>query len=308
RERAVLAIDGEQHRLRPDQLGQGRAEHLAQDAVPSRRVRQHPYGDRLVGERGEAQVGHRPELRRGRGSDGRCERGHGVLLRRVLRGSLRTPAGLQWFRHTGRGTKGGAVECAECGQRLGPPPRTGRPRRYCSRACQGRAYRRRRDEGRLAEAVRTAATDPQARSTVEVAVALADAEGIGAVTLRVVARRAGTALAAVHHDFGCRDRLVAAMVQRVLAARAARAAPDDATSALTALAEDEWQAYVAHPWLVEVMASSRPPLVPAVLDGARASIEAFRRAGLDGETAFTRYLALSGYVQGMALVLAAEQR
>lgn len=200
------------------------------------------------------------------------------------------------------------MECAECGQRLGPPPRTGRPRRYCSRACQGRSYRRRRDEGRLAEAVRTAATDPQARSTVEVAVALADAEGIGAVTLRVVAHRAGTALAAVHHDFGSRDRLVAAMVQRVLAARATRAAPDDATSALTELAEDEWQAYVAHPWLVEVMASSRPPLVPAVLDGARASIEAFRRAGLDGETAFTRYLALSGYVQGMALVLAAEQR
>lgn len=65
--------------------------------------------------------------------------------------------------------------------------------------------------------------------------------------------------------------------------------------------------YREHPWLVTVLASSRPPLVPAVLDAARASTEAFAALGLDPPSALGRYVALSGYVQGMALLLLAEQ-
>lgn len=56
------------------------------------------------------------------------------------------------------------------------------------------------------------------------------------------------------------------------------------------------------------MASTRPPLVPAVLDAARATIEVFLELGLDDEAALNRYLALSAYIQGMGLLLIAEHR
>lgn len=202
------------------------------------------------------------------------------------------------------------MECVECGRPLDAPARTGRPRRYCSRACQGRAYRRRRDDGRLAEPSRATPGDARSRTLVQVAVATADADGVEAVTLRSVAHRAGLALAVVRRDVGSRDRLVASMVQHVLVTRPAPHIDpgDDPVDALTRLAEAEWATYAAHPWLVGVLASTRPPLVPAVLAAARAVVEVLERSGLDARTALDRYLALSAYVQGMAMLLLAEHR
>lgn len=207
--------------------------------------------------------------------------------------------------------------CAECGRALDPGAGTGRPRRYCSRSCQSRAYRRRRDEGRLAGAPRPASGKGQveaeirapirSRGTealVEVAIALADADGVGALTLRAVAYRAGLTFAQVRREFRNRDRLLAAVVQHVLSRRHRPGGTPVQT--LARLAAEEWAVYRAHPWLVTVVASSRPPLVPAVLHAARASTEAFVALGLDPPTALGRYVALSGYVQGMALLLLAE--
>lgn len=244
------------------------------------------------------------------------------------------------------------MACTECGRDLRPATGTGRPRRYCSRSCQSRAYRRRRDQGRLPPGVptaRLAVETPGDGDLVSVAIALADDAGAAVVTLRAVAHRAGVPLAQVRRAFGSRDRLVAAVVQRVLGswrpvaprkrteshaeARAHTesraegenqgeplvqeqaqapaqgeipAQPDTPHAVLAQLAEQEWAAYREHPWLVAVLASSRPPLVPAVLNAARASTEAFEALGADPPSAMGRYLALSGYVQGMALLLLAE--
>ncbi len=212
------------------------------------------------------------------------------------------------------------MACAECGRDLGSGAGTGRPRRYCSRSCQSRAYRRRRDDGRLTDLARRDDAVPDAPAApgpaddhdlVRAAIALADVGGVGAVTLRAVAHRVGIPLAEARRRFGSRDRLVAAMVQRILtsglpAVERTHGQPQPPAQALTRLAEHEWAAYQAHPWLVVVLASSRPPLVPAVLDAARACTEAFMSLGADPPSALGRYLALSGYVQGMALLLLAE--
>ncbi|MEV0893940.1 hypothetical protein [Promicromonospora sp. NPDC050262] len=180
-------------------------------------------------------------------------------------------------------------------------------------------------------AARLAAGTPGDADLVSVGIALADVAGIAALTLRTVAHRAGVPLAQARRAYGSRDRLVAALVQRALAPRRAvaprehaeahveahtqarpeahpQATPDAETPAdvLVRLAEQEWVAYREPPWLVTVLASSRPPLVPAVLDAARAGTEAFERLGADPPSALGRYLALSGYVQGMALLLLAE--
>lgn len=199
------------------------------------------------------------------------------------------------------------MTCAQCGADLGAGQRTGRPRRYCSRSCQARAYRRRRDAGRLSVAP-PVRVEPGTDQLIEVATTLADAHGTAALTLHAVAHHAGQPLAVAQRAFGSRDRLVAALVQHLLTRRRPTAGDGPPAVRLTRLAEQEWQVYQAHPWLVGVLASSRPPLVPAVLDVASVSIEVFMALGLPPTTALARYLALSGYIQGMALLLHAEQR
>jgi AcrR family transcriptional regulator len=150
---------------------------------------------------------------------------------------------------------------------------------------------------------------PGTDEVVELAVALADEEGVEALSLRSVAYRAGLPLAAVQRTFGSRDRLVAVMVQQLLSRHRTTPPPTEAPArTLARLAEREWATYRAHPWLVGVLASTRPPLVPAVLDDVRVGIDAFAALGLDTAEAMGRYLALSGYVQGMALLVRAEQQ
>lgn len=201
------------------------------------------------------------------------------------------------------------MECVECGQRADVVQRTGRPRRYCSRSCQARAYRRRRDSGRLSATGRRGPANHQHATELKTAIAIADMQGIASVTLRSVAAQAGVTLAETRRTFGSRDRLLAMMVQHILS-QCVQPPPssETPTEALCRLAEAEWRSYRVHPWLVEVVASTRPPLVPPVLDNAHSALEAFVATGLDVDTAFVRYLAFSGYIQGMALLLSAEHR
>lgn len=170
--------------------------------------------------------------------------------------------------------------------------------------------RRRRDQGRLSAVTLPAVLGArQATSLVDVAIDIADTEGIAAVTLRSVALRMGLPLSMLQREAGSRDRLVAMMAQRILSRSPAM--PVDVTEPvdrLTRMAEREWDAYRAHPCLVSVLASTRPPLVPAVLDASCAVIEAFMAMGLNAAAAHDRYLALSAYIQGMGLLLAAEHQ
>jgi len=201
--------------------------------------------------------------------------------------------------------------CVECGGDLPAVRRTGRPRRYCTRACQARAYRRRRDRGRTAvpyvgRASPLGGADTTADAVLAAAIRIADRGGIEAVTVRAVAVRAGVSPATAHRHVGNRDALVAAMVHCVLTPAVEPVGPP--RDRLASLARQEWQRYRRHPWLVAVLASTRPPLVPAVLAGVDAAVRALIEHGLDPDDALAAYLALNGYVQGMALLLDAERR
>ncbi|MEV6812988.1 TetR/AcrR family transcriptional regulator [Micromonospora sp. NPDC051296] len=203
--------------------------------------------------------------------------------------------------------------CVECGTGLPPHSGRGRPRRYCSRSCQARAYRRRRDRGRTAPHRGPAGT-PGANSAattrdelVRVAVQLADAAGLDAVSVRAVARRAGLTPDRVYRWVRNRDDLLAAMAEQVLGARQA---PDDVRRTprerLERFAHREWSLYRRHPWLLAVLASTRPPTGPAVLAMVDDTVGVLIAAGYDPPDALAGYLALSGYVQGMALLHTAE--
>lgn len=205
--------------------------------------------------------------------------------------------------------------CVECGARLADPAR-GRPRRYCSRRCQARAYRRRRDLGRTATPHRRSAGPPAGGEAtrerlVHIAIELADADGIEAVSVRAVAHRAGLSADRVHRWVRNRDDLVGAMVERVLlddrARAAARPTPTDPREHLAQLARQEWELYRRHPWLLPVLATTRPPTSRVVLDMVGRTVAVLIRAGYRPDDAFAAYLAVSGYVQGMALLPVAER-
>lgn len=141
------------------------------------------------------------------------------------------------------------------------------------------------------------------------AISLADAEGIEAVTLRSVAHQTRSPLAEVQRSFASRDQLVFAMTQDVYRRRDVRlTSPGRPAETLMHLARMEWAVYGDHPWLVTVLTSTRPPLTPVVLDIARAYVDAFVAMGMDRAVALGRYVALNSYVQGMAMLVAAEQR
>ncbi|MEU8082167.1 TetR/AcrR family transcriptional regulator [Micromonospora sp. NPDC049101] len=220
--------------------------------------------------------------------------------------------------------------CVECDADLPGGSGRGRPRRYCSRRCQARAYRWRRDHGPTATSRRvpgptatsrrehgpTATSrrvpdlptpsggDPRDR-LVGLAVELADSEGLDAVSMRVLGQRAAMPVHTLYRYLRNRGELLAAMAERITAARMPGGAPgcDDPRQQLERLARDEWTMYRRHPWLLAVLATDRPPTGPAVLAMVDRFVAAFTSAGYDAAEAFRSYLVLSGYIQGMALLI-----
>ncbi|WP_433308219.1 TetR/AcrR family transcriptional regulator [Micromonospora sp. CA-269861] len=202
------------------------------------------------------------------------------------------------------------LRCVECEAELPVGSGRGRPRRYCSRGCQARAYRRRREHGptstprRLRDLPAPAGGDPHHR-LVTLAVELADAGGLNAVSMRVLAQRAGMPAHAVYRHVRNRADLLAAMAEQITATHRPGPAPlpRDPRQRLERLASDEWAMYRRHRWLLAVLATDRPPTGPAVLAMVDRVVAAFTSAGYDPAEAFRAYLALSGYIQGMALLI-----
>ncbi|SFO88963.1 regulatory protein, tetR family [Amycolatopsis arida] len=193
-----------------------------------------------------------------------------------------------------------------------PQIRPRRPRRYCGRACQARAYRARKDGG--PRPVRRIAPDHRAKpdhvpdraTVVRVAVRLADAEGLAAVSIRALAAHLGLPAMSLYRRVSGKDDLVAGMADTVLAEY--RPPPEPATGWRARLeheARQEWALYQRHPWILPVLATTRPPLGPGVLAAVDRTLAALGDR-VDPEAAFALYLLVSGYVQGMALLSAAE--
>nr|WP_221374938.1 TetR/AcrR family transcriptional regulator C-terminal domain-containing protein [Actinoplanes polyasparticus] len=150
-----------------------------------------------------------------------------------------------------------------------------------------------------------AASRHDAESLVALAVMLADEAGLEAVSVRVLAARAGLPVHLLYRQVRNRAGLHAAMAEHVIAERTPRPAtrPDDPRAHLRRLAHEEWAMYRRHPWLLMILATDRPPTGPAVLAMVDRVVAVLAEAGLDPADAFRVYLVLSGYVQGMALLI-----
>jgi AcrR family transcriptional regulator len=199
------------------------------------------------------------------------------------------------------------IRCAECGSDLPAAAGRGRPRRYCSHRCRARAYRRRREHGPAASSHRAAAPPTyDGDNLVTLAVELADNLGLESVSMRLLADRAGLPIHLLYRQVRNRSDLLSAMAEQVIDAHRPRTAapPDEPRAQLEHLARDEWAMYRRHPWLLTVLATDRPPTGPAVLAMVDRFVSALSEVGFDPAEAFRAYLVLSGYIQGMALLIA----
>ncbi|MET9214885.1 MULTISPECIES: TetR family transcriptional regulator [unclassified Nocardia] len=197
-----------------------------------------------------------------------------------------------------------STSCAHCGRKVEQADR-GRVRRYCSRSCQGRAYRARRDRRPPVRRARPTRLSPVHIATT--AIALADRDGLDGLTMRRLAGELGVATAALYRHFPDREALLAAMTELALARAPEPAPAPDWRAALATEADAEWRLYRRHPWVLTVLARTRPPLGPALLDSLERAFTALDDLDLTSAEMLTIYLAYSGLVQGLALMWSTDR-
>jgi AcrR family transcriptional regulator len=101
---------------------------------------------------------------------------------------------------------------------------------------------------------------------VGAAIEFADAEGLGALSMRRVADRLGIGTMSLYTYVPGKAELVEVMMDAALGETVEAGEPDGGWRAgLERIARENWALYHRHPWLLQVAATSRPPLGPNVI-------------------------------------------
>jgi AcrR family transcriptional regulator len=139
---------------------------------------------------------------------------------------------------------------------------------------------------------------------LRVAVTIADAAGIGALTIRSLARELGVKPMAIYYYVANKSEILDGIVDLVFA-EIERPAPDgDWRSELVRRANSARQVLSRHHWAIGLMESRKSP-GPATLRHHDAVIGTLRRAGFSVEMTAHAYALLDSYVYGFALQEAA---
>ncbi len=144
---------------------------------------------------------------------------------------------------------------------------------------------------------------------VQAAIALADAEGLAAVSMRRLAADLGVATMALYRHVRSRDGLVVLMVDEMLA-RTALPDPPQAgwRPRLEAIARLHWATYRRHPWLAPAISVTRPQVAPRGMAHTEYTLRAFDGLGLDKDTRAHAAIGLIAYVRGLAVSFEDEAR
>ncbi|WP_081967303.1 TetR/AcrR family transcriptional regulator C-terminal domain-containing protein [Kitasatospora sp. NRRL B-11411] len=147
-----------------------------------------------------------------------------------------------------------------------------------------------------------------AERIVAAAVAVADGEGLEALSMRRVAAELDVATMSLYRHVPDKDGLVHLMMDRVFAGVSFSAA--DAAlgwrARLELAAHLLWRTFRAHPWLASALSVTRPQPVANALPFGEWVLSALVAEGLDVPSVFTAYLTLFNYVRGTALNLEME--
>ena len=135
---------------------------------------------------------------------------------------------------------------------------------------------------------------------VECAVAVADREGIAAVTMRRLARELGVEAASLYHHVTGKDEILDGLVDMVSAEVEVPSRTDGWRPPIRQRAHNTRTILRRHPWAVALMASRTTP-GPATLRLLEAGIGYFRSDGFSVEAAAHSISTVDSYVHGFVL-------
>jgi len=154
------------------------------------------------------------------------------------------------------------------------------------------------------------ARGPKPALTVEGIVAaalrIADAEGIGAMSMRRVAEEVGAGAMTLYRYVPGKAELLDVMLDTVYGELPKRVVPGDWRAKLDEVARENRELYLRHPWMLQV-AVSRPPLGPQVMAKYEYELAAVEGIGLTDVEMDATVALVNGYVHG-AVRAAVEAR
>ncbi|WNV86392.1 TetR/AcrR family transcriptional regulator C-terminal domain-containing protein [Umezawaea sp. Da 62-37] len=139
------------------------------------------------------------------------------------------------------------------------------------------------------------------------AVAIADVEGLDAVSMRRLAAELGVGPMSLYRHVANKDELVARMVDEVFGgAVLPDPGPEGWRAKLELVAREQWELCRRHPWLPKAISFTRPALVPNAMAHTEWTLRALDGLGLPVATRIREALTLHGLVVTVALSMAAE--
>lgn len=163
--------------------------------------------------------------------------------------------------------------------------------------------------GSPAPAPRTRPVPPEIDrdDVIRTAMAIADAEGSAAVSMRRVSTELGVATMSLYRHVSGKDDLLERMVDTAFGDhRLTSPPPDDWTEALETGARALWRIFRRHPWAAQVMSLTRPQVTPHALAYTEWVLSALDRAGTAPRHMFQVHLTVFSYVRGLAVSLEPE--
>ncbi|MEV5721497.1 GntR family transcriptional regulator [Amycolatopsis mediterranei] len=143
---------------------------------------------------------------------------------------------------------------------------------------------------------------------VRTAIAIADTEGLGALSMRGVAARLGVAAMAPYRYVRGKDELVLLMADAAFGERGYPAKPSgDWRERLTLGGRTLWALFRRHPWLAQLGPITRPLPLPNLGMHGEWALTALSELGVDAATLCDLHVLFFSYVQGLAVHLEREQ-
>ncbi|MET8681259.1 TetR/AcrR family transcriptional regulator C-terminal domain-containing protein [Streptomyces sp. NPDC004647] len=142
---------------------------------------------------------------------------------------------------------------------------------------------------------------------VAAAVAVADAEGVAAVSMRRVAADLGVATMSLYRHVADKDDLLTQMMDAAFRQWSFPENPPEGWRDRLALAgRTLWEMFRRHPWLAPALSLTRPQAIAGALPFTEWVLTALDGCDLDLSTAFTVHLTLFNYVRGTAVNIEME--
>jgi AcrR family transcriptional regulator len=143
---------------------------------------------------------------------------------------------------------------------------------------------------------------------VATGIAIADREGLGAVTMRRIASELHASPMALYRHVADKEELVLLLADGAFAEQAAPALAARAGMRLQleAAARCQWEVYRKHPWLAGVISITRPQLLPHGMLHTERTLRALDGHGLSDEMLLIAAVTIMTYVRGVAVNLESE--